>query len=396
MNPSEGREVVIVEAVRTAVGRGHPDKGIYRDVHPNALLGHVFTALFDRSGVDPALVNDVLVGCVQQIGEQGSNIARNAWLEVGLPVEVPATTIDRQCGSSQQAVNFAASLIASGAQDVVVAGGVEHMGHIPFSLGEEVQDRYGHAITPELRERHGLIEKHNLVGQGPAAEQIARHWDLSREQLEELAVTSHARAAAATEAGLFDREIAPVTVGGTTHTADQGIRPETTSATLGNLKPVFEEEGRLTAGTSSQVSDGAAALLLMSAAKAAELGVKPRARVVAHDAIGADPVMMLTGPIPLTRRMLDKQGLTVDDIGVFEVNEAFASVLGAWMKELQPDPARVNPRGGAMALGHPLGATGARLLTTLLHEMEDDDAARGLVAMCCGGGLATGTMLELV
>lgn len=396
MNPSEGREVVIVEAVRTPVGRGHPEKGIYRDLHPNALLARTFTALFERSGVAPEVVDDVIVGCVQQIGEQGSNIGRNAWLQAELPVEVPATTIDRQCGSSQQAVNFAASLVASGAQDVVVAAGVEHMGHIPFSLGEEVQHRYGHAITPELREHYELSEMHNLVGQGPAAERIARHWDLSREQLEGLAVRSHALAAAATDAGLFDREIAPVEVGGARHTVDQGVRPNTTLESLASLAPVFEATGRLTAGTSSQVSDGAASLLLMSSTRAAELGVTPRARVVAHDAIGVDPLMMLTGPIPLTRRMLDRTGQTVSDVDVFEINEAFASVLGAWLAELKPDLDRVNPRGGAMALGHPLGATGARLLTTLLHELEDLDARRGLVAMCCGGGLATGTMLELV
>lgn len=394
MRKPVGRDVVVVGAVRTAIGRGHPEKGWFRDVHPATLLGRSFSAVLERSGVAPTEVDDVIAGCVQQLGEQGCNIARNAWLQEGLPVEVPATTVDRQCGSGQQAVNFATAMIASGAQDVIVAGGVEHMGHLPFAAGVRVQEELGRAITPEVQERYGLVQDQTLVGQGVAAEMIAERWDLSRSELDELAVRSHRLAHLATESGAFRREIVGVRVGSQVHEVDQCIRPGSDSATLAGLRPVFRADGRTTAATSSQVADGASAVLLMSADKAAELGVRPRARIVDQAVVGVDPQIMLTGPIPATHKILDRNGLTVDDIDTIEVNEAFASVMGAWLRELKPDLDRVNPRGGAMALGHPLGATGARLITTLLHQLEDTDREIGLVTMCCGGGLGTATLLQ--
>ncbi|MEU8877481.1 thiolase family protein [Streptomyces javensis] len=389
-------DVVVVEAVRTPIGRGHPEKGVFRNLRPHDLLGAVYTAVLDRAGVDPLEVDQVLTGCVQQIGEQGANVARNAWLHAGLPVEVPASTVDTQCGASQQAVNLAAALIASGAQDVVIAAGVEHMGRLPFAAGVRVQEEYGDAITPQIVGRHGLIKAHNLVGQGLSAERIAATWDLSRTHLEEWALRSHQRADAATRAGAFAREILPVKAGGAVHDTDQGIRPDTTAESLAALPPVFADDGRLTAGTSSQTSDGASAVLLMSAAKARALGVRARAKIRDHVIQGDDPLMMLTAPIPLTRRMLRRNRMMIGDLDIIEINEAFASVVGAWLAELRPDPERVNPRGGAIALGHPLGASGARLITTLLHEMEDLGAELGFLTMCCAGGLATGTLIERI
>jgi len=385
-----GREVVIVEAVRTPVGRGHEEKGYYKDVHPSNLLAKTYTELIDRAGIDPAEVEDVVAGCVQQFGEQAFNIGRNAWLEAGLPIETPATTIDRQCGSAQQAVNFSAALIASGVHDVAIGGGVEHMGHISFADGMAVQSEHGLAFSPELMERY------NLVPQGISAEMIADKWEVPRSELDEIGLRSHQLAAKATEEGRFDREIVPIQVNGDTHTTDQGIRPETTLEKLAELKTVFKEDGTVTAGNSSQISDGAAAVLLMSREKADALGLAPRARVLDQTTVGVDPVMMLTGPIPATRKLLDRNGMTIDDIDLFEVNEAFASVVAAWRRELEPDMDRVNVNGGAIAIGHPLGSTGARLLTTLLHEMERDDKQVGLVTMCCGGGLGTGTLIERV
>lgn len=388
------RDVVVVEAVRTPIGRGHPDKGVFRDLHPHDLLGAVYTAVFDRTGLDPAQVEEVLAGCVQQIGVQGANTARNAWLHAGLPVEVPASTVDTQCGASQQAVNLAASLIASGARDVVLAAGVEHMGRLPFSAGMRVQQDYGDAITPEIIDRFGVIKAQNLVGQGASAERIAAAWRLSRGELEDWAVRSHRLAGVASSTGEFDRETVPVAAGGTLITSDQGIRSQTSRESLAALPPVFAENGVLTAGTSSQTSDGAAAVLLMAADTARELGLRPRARIRDHLVQGDDPLMMLTAPIPLTRRMLERNALSIGDLDLIEINEAFASVVGAWSHELDPDPDRVNPRGGAIALGHPLGATGARLVTTLVHELEDLDVELGFLTMCCAGGLATGTLLE--
>jgi acetyl-CoA acetyltransferase family protein len=327
---------------------------------------------------------------VQQFGEQGFNVARNAWLQEGLPIEAAASTVDRQCGSAQQAVNFGAALIAAGVHDVVIGSGVEHMGHLPFSAGMKTQQEFGSAFTPQL------MEKHNLVGQGLGAEMIADQWEIPRSELDELALRSHQLAAKATEEGRFERETMPFKVNGSTYVADQGIRPDTSLEALAALKPVFKEDGRITAGNSSQISDGAAAVLLMSREKADELGLRPRAKIVDQTTVGVDPVTMLTGPIPATQKILDRNSMTIGDIDVVEINEAFAPVVAAWAREHKPDMDRVNPRGGAMALGHPLGSTGARLLTTLLHELEDEDKELGLVTMCCGGGLGTATLVQRV
>jgi acetyl-CoA acyltransferase len=386
----QGREVVIVEAVRTPVGRGHPEKGYYRDIHPDELLGRCYAEVVRRAGIEPSDVEDVIAGCVQQFGEQGVNIARNAWLHEGLPVETPATTVDRQCGSAQQAVNFGAALIAAGVHDVVIGGGVEHMGHIPFAAGAKTQKDFGSPYTPQL------LEHHQLVNQGLSAELIADRWEIPRPELDELALRSHQLAAKATEEGRFEREIVPFQVNGDTYVADQGIRADTSLEALAGLKPVFREDGRVTAGNSSQISDGAAAVLLMSRERADELGVRPRARIVDQTTVGVDPVIMLTGPIPATAKILERNSMTIDDIGFIEINEAFAPVVAAWAREHRPDMDRVNPRGGAMAIGHPIGSTGARLITTLLHEMEDEDAELGLVTMCCGGGLGTATLIQRV
>ena len=386
----QGREVVIVEAVRTPVGRGHPEKGYYRDVHPNELLGRTLVEVIDRAGISAAAVEDVITGCVQQYGQQSYNIGRNAWLQAGLPIETPATTIDRQCGSAQQAVNFAAALIATAVHDVAIGGGVEHMGHIPLSVNARLQEELGTPFPPELRERHAI------VNQGLSAELIAERWRVSREECDEIALRSQLRATRARDEGRFDREIMPYRVNGSVFTDDQGIRPETTLEGLAALKPAFKEDGLITAGNSSQVSDGASAVLLMSREKADELGVKARARIVDQATVGVDPVLMLTGPIPATRRILHRNGLTIDDLDLIEVNEAFASVIAAWERELEPDVDKVNVNGGAIALGHPLGSTGGRLITTLLHELERSDKELGLVTMCCGGGLGTATLIERV
>ena len=385
-----GREVVIVEAVRTPVGRGHKEKGYYRDLHPSNLLAHTYSELIDRAGIEPEVVEDVVAGCVQQFGEQSLNIGRNAWLEAGFPIETPATTIDRQCGSAQQAVNYAAAMVASGVHDVMIGGGVEHMGHIGFSDAFKVMEDYGMGYSPQLMEKYGLVP------QGISAEMIAEKWDISREELDELAVRSHANAQRATEEGRFEREIAPVAVNGDTFTSDQGIRPGTSMEGLAELKPAFKEDGKVTAGNSSQISDGAAAVLLMTREKADELGLKPRAKLLDQTAVGVDPVMMLTGPIPATQKLLERNSMTMDDIDLVEINEAFASVVAAWQRELDPDMDRVNVNGGAISIGHPLGSTGARLITTLLHEMERSDSEVGLVTMCCGGGIGTGTLIQRV
>ncbi|MEA2219879.1 MAG: acetyl-CoA acyltransferase [Solirubrobacteraceae bacterium] len=388
MSGQQGREVVIVEALRTPIGRGHPEKGYYKDIHPNELLGRCYTELVARAGIDAAEVEDVIAGCVQQLGEQSTNIARNAWLQAGLPVEAAATTIDRQCGSAQQAVNFGAALIAAGIHDVVIGSGVEHMGHIPMGIGFRWSDQVGSPFPP------ALLAKHDLVPQGLSAEMIAERWEIPRSELDELAVRSHRLAHRATEEGRFEREIVPIQTNGTTRLTDQGIRPDTNLATLATLKPAFKPDGRITAANASQISDGAAAVLLMSREKAEQLGCRPRARIVDQTTVGVDPVIMLTGPIPATRRLLARNGMAIGDIDLVEINEAFAPVVAAWQRELEPDMDRVNVNGGAMALGHPLGSTGARLLTTLLHELERSDAELGLVTMCCGGGLGTGTLLQ--
>jgi acetyl-CoA acyltransferase len=387
---STGRDVVIVEAVRTPIGRGHAEKGYYKDTHPNELLGKCYTEVIERAGIEPSAVEDVICGCVQQYGEQMFNVGRNAWLQAGLPIETPATTVDRQCGSAQQAVNFGAALVAAGVHDAVIGGGVEHMGHIPMGVGFNWVDQVGSPWPPELMERY------NLVPQGLSAEMIADKWEIPRSELDELAVRSHRLAHQATEEGRFERETIPFQVNGDTYVSDQGIRPDTSLEKLSQLKPAFKPDGKVTAGNASQISDGAAAVLVMSADRAKALGLTPRARIVDQTTVGVDPVIMLTGPIPATRKLLERNGMTMDDIDLVEINEAFAPVVAAWQRELEPDMDRVNVNGGAMALGHPLGSTGARLITTLLHELERADKETGLVTMCCGGGLGTGTLIQRV
>ena len=390
MSVLEGREVVIVEAARTPIGRGHQEKGYYKDTHPNELLGAAYRAVIERSGIDAGQVENVIAGCVQQFGPQGLHVGRNAWLQAGFPIETSATTIDLQCGSAQQAVNLAASQIASGVHDVVIGGGVEHMGMLPFSAGMKTQEDFGYAFTPEL------MKQHNIVGQGMGAELIAEEYETPRPELDELAVRSHRLAHQATEEGRFEREIIPMQVNGDTFVTDQGIRPDTNLEALSQLKTVFKENGVVTAGNASQISDGAAAVLLMSADKAKELGLTARARIVDQTTVGCDPVKMLEGPIPATAKILERNSMSIDDIDLFEVNEAFAPVVAAWRRVHSPDMDRVNVNGGAMALGHPLGSTGARLITTLLHELERSDKEIGFVTMCCGGGLGTGTLIQRV
>lgn len=385
-----GRDVLVVEAVRTPVGRGHPEKGIFAGVHPADLLGRTFEGLLDRAGVDSAEVGNVVAGCAYQIAEQSGGITRTAWLQKGLAERAGATTVDIRCGSGQQAVHVGALRIAAGVDEAVVAGGVEHMGRVGFGVQEGAQKEWGRAFGPELYERHAL------VSQGEAAELIADRWEIGRAEMDELALRSHRLAHAATEAGAFARETLPIQVNGDRHVADQGIRADTSLEALAKLKAPFRIGGNVTAGNASQVSDGAAALLLTSAAKADALGLTPRARIVDQVVLGVDPVTMLTGPIPATSEILARNGLTIDDLDLIEVNEAFASVVLAWAREHRPDMARVNARGGAIAIGHPLGSTGARLLATLLHALEDTDGELGLVTMCCGGGLGTATLVQRV
>lgn len=394
MSAFNGREVVIVEAARTPIGRGHLEKGYYKETHPNTLLGAAYRAVIERAGIDAGQVENVIAGCVQQFGPQGLHVGRNAWLQEGFPIETSATTIDLQCGSAQQAVNLAASQIASGVHDIVIGGGVEHMGMLPFSAGMKTQELFGFAFTPEL------MEKHNIVGQGMGAELIAEEYETPRSELDELAVRSHRLAHQATEEGRFEREIIPMEIGsnGDTQTVvtDQGIRPDTNLESLSQLKTVFKENGVITAGNASQISDGAAAVLMMTREKAEELGLTPRARIVDQTTVGCDPVKMLEGPIPATAKILERNSMSINDIDLFEINEAFAPVVAAWRRVHNPDMDRVNVNGGAMALGHPLGSTGARLITTLLHELERSDKEVGFVTMCCGGGLGTGTLIQRV
>jgi acetyl-CoA acetyltransferase family protein len=381
---------LVVEAVRTPIGRAHPEKGAFRDTHPNTLLAACLTALIERTGVDPIEVEDVIAGCTAPFGEQSRNIARNAWLQAGFPVEVPAITIDRRCGSAQSAVSYAAALIASGTHELVIAAGVEHMHHVPIDSPVKIAELYG---TPWPQE---LLDRFDFIPQGLSAERIAEQWDISRPEMDELAVRSHRLAAAATGGGRFSREIVPIDTPTGTVDTDQGIRPGTTVEGLADLKTPFKQDGRITAATSSPLSDGASAVMLASTEAATRLGLRPRALVVDQVTVGVDPVIMLTGPIPATRKLLDRTGLTIDDIDLVEINEAFASVVLAWQRELHPDMDRVNVNGGAMALGHPVGSTGARLVTTILHELERSDSELGLVTMCCGGGLGTGTILKRV
>jgi acetyl-CoA acyltransferase len=355
------------------------------------MLAACYAELVRRTGIEPAVVEDLVIGCTAPFGEQSRNIARNAWLQAGYPPEVPATTLDRRCGSAQTAVEMGAALVASGTHDVVIAGGVEHMGHVPIDSPGKVSELYGDPWAAELRDRYSFVH------QGESAELIADRWQLGREEMDAFAALSHQNAAKAIADGRFVAEMVPMTLDGQTRHADQCVRPDTTTETLANLKPVFRKEGgRITAGSSSPISDGAAAVLLCSGDAARRLGLRPRARVVDQTTVGVDPVIMLTGPIPATRKLLQRNNLSVDDIDLFEVNEAFSSVVLAWQRELRPDAHRVNVNGGAIALGHAVGATGARLIATLVAELERREGDLGLVTMCCGGGLGTGTLIQRV
>jgi acetyl-CoA acyltransferase len=386
----QGREVVIVGAARTPNARGHREKGWFRDIHPNELLGAAYRGVIDQVGVDAELVEAVVAGCVNQVGEQSNNIARNAWLQAGLPQTTPATTVDIQCGSAQQSVSFAAGLIAAGVHDVMIGAGVEHMGRLPIGSNLAHRDEFGTPFPPELMDRY------QLTSQGIAAELIAAQWEIPRSEQDELGLRSHRLAAQATDEGRFEREIVPIESDGELRITDQGIRRDTTLEALAALRPAFKEGGTVTAGNASQISDGAAALLLMSREKADELGYTPRARILDATTVGVDPVIMLTGPIPATRMILQRNGMTIDDLDLIEINEAFASVVCAWRRELGPDMDRVNVNGGALALGHPLGSSGARLITTLLHELERSDGELGLVTMCTAGGNGTGTLIQRI
>jgi acetyl-CoA acyltransferase len=380
------RDAVIVEAVRTPVGKRN---GGLAGVHPADLSSHVLTALAERSGIDPVVVEDVVWGCVAQVGEQTFDIARNAVLGAGWPESVPGVTLDRQCGSSQQAVSFAAASVLAGHYDVVVAGGVESMSRVPMGMSAAGKMPFG----------TGFLERYagKMPNQGIGAEMIVDRWGFSRSQLDEFSLASHEKAAVAQDEGWFAAEIAPVTApDGTSVEADEGVRRGGTLDKLAQLKPAFRENGTITAGNSSQISDGAAALLITTSEKAAELGLTPIARVHTAVVTGDDPVIMLTGPIPATALALKRSGLSVSDIGVFEVNEAFAPVPLAWLAETGADPARLNPGGGAIALGHPLGGSGARIMTTLVHHMRATGARYGLQTMCEGGGQANATILELL
>ncbi len=381
---------VIVDAVRTPQGKRG---GMLADWHPADLAAETLQALVERTGIDPGIVDDVIMGCVSQVGEQTFNIARNAVLGAGWPESVPGVTIDRQCGSSQQAIHFAAQGVMAGVYDVAVGAGVESMTRVP--MGITFSQGPGKPFGERMRARYN----DGLVPQGISAEMMAERWNLTREELDALAYDSHLRAARATDEGRFADQIVPIEVkrdDGTVErvTEDEGIRRDTSPEALASLRPVFKEDGVITAGNSSQISDGAAAVLIMSEEKAAELGLRPRARFVSFALAGTDPVLMLSGPIPATFAALDKAGLTIDDIDLFEVNEAFASVVAAWMKETGAPWERTNVNGGAIALGHPLGATGARLMTTLLHELERTGGRYGLQAICEGGGTANATIIE--
>ncbi|MCE0765986.1 acetyl-CoA C-acyltransferase [Pseudonocardia kujensis] len=380
------RDAVIVEAVRTPLGKR---KGALAGLHPADLSAHVLCALAERSEIDPVDVDDVVWGCVSQIGEQTFDIARTSVLAAGWPETVPGTTVDRQCGSSQQAVHFAAAGLVSGQYDVVVAGGVESMTRVPMGsavsgadvLGERYRARYGDEFP----------------NQGHGAEMIAERWGFSRTQLDEFALGSHEKAATARDEGRFDAQIAPITTpDGTVVSRDEGIRPGGTLEGLAQLKTVFKADGMIHAGNASQISDGSAALLMTTSEKAKELGLTPIARVHTAVLAAADPVIMLTAPIPATQKALSRSGLTIGEIGAFEVNEAFAPVPLAWLADLAADPKALNPLGGAIALGHPLGGSGARLMTTLVHHMRDNGIRYGLQTMCEGGGQANATILELI
>ena len=380
---------VIVDVLRTPLGRRN---GKLKDEHPVDLAAIVLREIVARNDLDPALVEDVIMGCVMQVGEQGINIARNAALAAGFPETTVGTTIDRQCGSSQQAAHFAAQGVMAGAYDIVIAAGIESMTRVP--MGASVADgKYGFPFGPMMTGRYP-----NLVPQGISAELISEKWGISREANDAFAVQSHLRAAKATEEGRFDREILPIKIktddGEETMTRDEGIRPDSNVEKLATLKPAFKEDGVITAANSSQITDGAAAVLIMSEEKANALGLKPRARFHTFALAGVDPVMMLTGPIPATTKALERAKMTIDQIDLVEINEAFAPVVLSWEKEHHPDMSKVNVNGGAIALGHPLGCSGARLMTTLLNELERTGGRYGLQTMCEGGGMANATIIE--
>lgn len=384
------RDVVIIEALRTPVGKRD---GLLRDYHAVELGAIVLRELLQKTGLQAQQIDQVILGCVSQVGEQGANVARQVLLQAGFPVEVPGTTVDFQCGSSQQAVHLATALIQSHVADIIIAGGVESMTRVP--MGSSFMNGPGSPFTPEI------IEKYHIIPQGLAAEVIAERWRISREELDEIGFRSHTLAAAATNAGWFTREIIPlpVTLPDGTQTImdrDEGIRYNPSLEKMATLQPAFKENGVITAGNSSQISDGAAALLVMGRDTAESLGLRPRVRVVAQCVVGVDPHSMLTGPIPATKGVLQRAGLKLEQIDLIEVNEAFASVVSAWQRELQPDMSRVNVQGGAIALGHPLGATGARLMVSLIHALERTGGRYGLQTMCCGGGLGIATILERV
>ena len=385
---------VIVEAVRTPGGKRN---GALENWHAVDLASEALGALQARNDLDPALVDDVIMGCVMQVSEQSLNVARNAVLAAGWPESVPATTVDRQCGSSQQAIHFAAQGVIAGAYDIVVAAGVESMTRTP--MGSSIVPGLGMPFGPRMVDRYA--ERGGLVNQGISAEMIADHFDISRDELDRYSLGSHERAARATAEGRFEREIVPVAVRGdggeetgVILTADEGIRPDTSLDALGRLKPAFTPDGKVTAGNSSQITDGASAVLIMSEERANALGLTPKARLVAFALAGVDPVMMLTGPIPATRSVLERAKLSLDDVDLFEINEAFASVVLAWEREIHPDMDKVNVNGGAIALGHPLGATGGKLMATLVHELDRSGGRYGLLTMCEGGGLANATLIE--
>lgn len=388
----EPRDVVIVEAVRTPIGRF---RGSLAGVRADHLGAIVIEALRARTGLPATAIEDVIFGCVTQIGEQSANVARTAVLSAGWPESIPGLTIDRKCGSSEVAVHMAAGQIASGALDIVVAGGVENMSRVPIGSNREIHGlAFGFAVE----------DRFEMTSQGEASERIADRWELTRDDFDNYAIASHRKAALATDEGRFDREIVPVSVGDWQErdrdasdfvlTKDETIRRDTSREKLATLKTSFRENGRTTAGNASQICDGAAALMLMSAARAEGLGLRPRARIVATRTVGSDPTLLLTGPVEATRQVLDRAKVAISDIDLYEVNEAFAPVPLMWLKETGADPDRLNVNGGAIALGHPLGASGARLMTTLLHEMERREVRFGLQSMCCAGGLGTATIIE--
>ncbi|MBM7587760.1 acetyl-CoA acyltransferase [Bacillus pakistanensis] len=379
------REVVIVEGVRSPVGRRN---GLLKNIRPDDLAGDVLKELVKRSGVNPALIEDVILGCVTQSGEQAGDIARVSALIAGLPTEVPGITIDRQCGSSQQAVHFGAQAILAGDMDVVITGGVENMSRVPIASNYQ-----GAPFSEKLKSRYEIIH------QGLSAERIAKKYGFTRKELDQFSWESHQKALKAQSEGYFSREIMPLEVTADDGTStivneDSGPRKETTMEALAGLKTVFQEDGVIHAGNSSQISDGAAALLLMNKEKAIELGLKPRFKVHTRVVVGSDPTLMLTGPIPATEKVLKKAGLSLEDIDIFEVNEAFAPVPLAWLKETGADPTKLNPIGGAIALGHPLGASGARIMVTMMHELERTGGRFGLQTMCEGHGMANATIIE--